>query len=225
MGFGSFGGITFEVSRNKIITFDEFKRQGSARWETHDVIQNKPIPEFLGPGQDEVSYTIKFSVAHKVNPKNELERLREFRDTGKVAPLIIGSGPISENYWYIVNLNEQHKSFDNKGNLLQAEVEVTLREYPRPNNSGQSKAKVKAASSGTSTKNVSKREYIGDVTVIAGSLNIRSGPALNAKILKTAKKNDRYRAYGKITTDIEWYVLGGGHYVSAGSEYVSFKAR
>ena len=55
---GSWGRtITFEVSSNKTLTFNNFKRTVSARWHTHNIVNGKPKSEFAGP--DSSSVTLK----------------------------------------------------------------------------------------------------------------------------------------------------------------------
>jgi phage protein U len=216
--FATFGDITFEVSPKKIYTFDEFTRSGSARWASHEIINKKPMPEFLGPEQDEITFLIRLSIMHGVDPRKELDKLRMFKDTGKTAPFIIGSAPISNSYWYIESLKERHKTYDSKGQLITAEAELTLKEYPR----------VVSKTTGSKpknppTNNVSKRSHIGIVTIKVNMLNIRSGPSLKARIVKVARKGQSYKVYGTKKTDITWYAVGAGLYLSANSKYVSFK--
>jgi hypothetical protein len=43
---GSFGGVTFEVSTKKVLTFNGLSRGGSARWSTHDINLKNPCLNF-----------------------------------------------------------------------------------------------------------------------------------------------------------------------------------
>lgn len=47
--------ITFEVSSNKTLTFNNFKRTVSARWHTHNIVNGKPKSEFAGPDSSSVT--------------------------------------------------------------------------------------------------------------------------------------------------------------------------
>lgn len=222
--FATFGDVTFEVSENRVYTFDDFTRSGSSRWTLHEVRSDKPLPEFVGPGQDEITFLIKLSAMQFVHPAVELHRLREFRDQGKVASFIIGGKPISNSYWYIESLIEKNKTRDGQGRLIIAEAELTLKEYPRPPAPVTAeKPKPKPVSPVAKTQNASKVQHIGIVTVKASSLNIRSGASLNAKVVKVSKKNQSWKVYGTKTTDITWYDVGAGLYLSASPTYVSFK--
>lgn len=87
------------------------------------------MSEFLGPGLEQISFTVRLDVSHGVNPEEELKKLREMRDSGEVAVLIIGGEPVTENYWALTSLREQHKVFTGDGKLIKADVEITLKEY------------------------------------------------------------------------------------------------
>jgi len=126
---GSLGDIIFEVSIEKVRTFDEFERSASSRWEIHDIIDKKPLPEFIGPGQEQISFSIRLDAFSGVVPQDELQALRNMRDSGEVKVLIIGGEPLTNNQWYLEALKEQHKTFSGNGKLLTAVAELTLKEY------------------------------------------------------------------------------------------------
>ena len=48
--------ITFEVSSDKVLTFDKMKRTVKGRWATHDAIGGKTKSEFLGAGNASIFY-------------------------------------------------------------------------------------------------------------------------------------------------------------------------
>jgi phage protein U len=217
---GSFGGVTFEVSTKKVLTFNGLSRGGSARWSTHDINLKKPMPEFLGPGQETISFKIRLNALHGVNPEAELNKLRTFRDTGKVSSFILGTKPISSSYWYIDDVSEDYKTIDGKGRPIIVEATLTLKEYPKPIIPKvipipKPKPKPKPPAS--------KRKPLGKITIKVGMLNCRAAPSLKGKIVKVLRKNQTFIVYGTKKTDITWYDLGGGKYCSANPKYVSFK--
>jgi hypothetical protein len=129
---GSFGPIVFETSTNRIRTFDNFQRSGSVRWATHELMGRKPVREFLGPGVEQISFTIRLDVALGINPANDLAVLRIMRDEGMDFPLILNGRPLTiGSTWVIESMNETWLHIDNRGRLLVAEVELTLSEYPQ----------------------------------------------------------------------------------------------
>jgi phage protein U len=217
---GSFGGVTFEVSTKKVLTFSGLSRGGSARWGIHDINLKKPMPEFLGPGQENISFKIKLNALHGVNPEAELNKLRTFRDTGKVSSFILGTKPISSSYWYIDDISEEYKTIDGKGRLISVEATITLKEYPKPIIPA---VKPKPKPKPKTPPPASKRKPLGKITIKVGMLNCRAAPSLKGKIVKVLRKNQTFIVYGTKKTDITWYDLGGGKYCSANPKYVSFK--
>ncbi|MGP7817778.1 phage tail protein [Niallia sp. 01092] len=214
---GSFAGVAFEVKSKKILTFNESQREGAARWENHNIIGRKPIPEFIGPGLEQFSMTIVLSVYQGVNPEKELDKLRSFRDTGKISTFILGNKSVSKNQWRIIGLKESNKHIDNRGNLLIVSVDVSMEEYPKKSIvKKRSKAKPKKKK----RQQASKRKSKGTITIKVGMLNCRSSPSINGKIVKVLRKNQKFTVYG---TKNGWYDLGGSKYCSASSAYVTFK--
>jgi phage protein U len=220
---GSFGTVVFEVSPNRILTFDGLKRKSGSRWEEHEVIGEKPVPEFIGQTLDEITLPILLRASAGVDPKAELDKLRDFKDNGRTSFLIIGGSSVSTSQWYLFDMSETHKVYDGKGRLITAEVELILKEYPSPPAPTNRPTPKTTSSSASKTTNVSKRTWIGEITVKVGMLNIRMGPSLKARIKKVARQGQKYKVYGTTTTDITWYSLGAGLYISANPKYVSFK--
>jgi phage protein U len=132
---GTLGDIVFEVSRDKVRTFDNLTRKGAARWATHDVVGKKPVREFIGQGLESISFTMHLSVSLGVNPLAEINKLRELRDKGTPMELVLNGTSISDNLWVLEDLSEDWRKLDNKGILLFADVDVSLQEYPRDSDS------------------------------------------------------------------------------------------
>ncbi|MFX3635460.1 MAG: phage tail protein [Candidatus Pristimantibacillus sp.] len=126
---GSFGSIVFTASRNKTMTFNDFKRTTSARWATHDVHLKNPIVEYLGPGQDTITFSMIFDVSFGVRPRNEMTKiLKKCRD-GVPHKLIIGGVPEGGKQWVIESFDQTWERFDGRGNLLRGGCTVTMKEY------------------------------------------------------------------------------------------------
>lgn len=214
---GSFGDIVFEVSSKKTLTFSEFERSGSSRWDEHEIINQKPIPEFYGPGSDRISLAILLKAELGINPIKQIEKLRKMRDKGKAAPFVIGGKSISSNYWYIEELTERHRNIDTNGNVLLIEAELNLKEYPVIKKSSTSKKKTNKKSKSSS---LSKKKALGKITITVKSVNIRSGPGTKYRILSVAKKGQTLTVYSKKNG---WYSLGSGKYITADSKYSTFK--
>ena len=215
---GSFGGVSFEISSKKVLTFKELSRSGDARWATHDVNQAKPIPEFLGPGQESLSLKIVLSANQGISPEKEIQKLRTFKDKGKTSSFVVGSKPITTNHWYIESVSETYPIIDGKGRFIAIEASIALKEYPIL-----VKKKAKPKGKKAKASPVSKRKATGKITIKAGMLNCRATPSLKGKIVKVLRKNQVLTVYGTKTTDITWYDLGGGQWCSSSSTYTTFK--
>lgn len=213
---GSFGEVIFQVSPKKTQTFSDFQRNGSAKWDDHEVIGHKAISEFNSPGLEEITMTILFKAELGVNPIKQLEILRAMRDMGKVASFILGGKPISKNYWSIQSLTESHKVIDQKGNILEAELNITLREYYVKQKKAKKKT-VKSTKKETSTKS---KKALGKMTITVKSVHIRSGPSTSAKVIGYAFKGDSLTV---LSEKNGWYSLGQGKYITSSSSYSTLK--
>lgn len=130
MSLGVLGNIVFQVSAETVRTFDELTRSISGRWAQHDVLQQKPLTQWSGPGLDEITFTMRFDAALGVKPRNELDNLTMMANGGKAYPFTFGGKPLGRSgLWTIVSVELGFKTLDNRGNLLVGTANVTLREY------------------------------------------------------------------------------------------------
>lgn len=140
---GYLGEIPFVTSRDYLITFDDYQRQGEGRWAKHEVVNNKPMLEFLGPDLEEISLKISLRRDHGINPEELLKKLRMMRDTGQAVPLVLGSKVIGEvvkskiikapfanniGLWVLTRISESVKHWAG-GNIYSVDIEITLSEY------------------------------------------------------------------------------------------------
>lgn len=133
MYIGYFGTVIFGVAEHYLVTPDEVERSGQARWQTHDTIMKKPVPQFIGPSQESISFKMHLMTLYNAMPEQQLKKLREMRDTGIVYPLIIGGVPVSQNYWYLENLSESDSIYNAYGKIIAVTANVQLKEYDTTN--------------------------------------------------------------------------------------------
>jgi phage protein U len=126
---GSWGDITFAVSRNKVKTFDDLKWDSGAQYTTHNRHLKEPLLEFTGPDAESMTFSMFFSVFLGVNPITEVAKLLQAMRRGEVNRLVIGAKAYGTNKWVITKLSNALKRYDNRGNLLVAEVSVTMKSY------------------------------------------------------------------------------------------------
>lgn len=208
--------MVFEVSEQKINTFENFSRSSSARYNTHNIKQQKPLIEFEGPGADTVSFDVKLRASHGVNPLVELEKWKKAYRRGYRGIITLGKRPLSVYTFAIIGVTENHTTFDQFGNVLTIELSLELIEYPLP-----AKDKNKAKPKENKDAAPAAKKQKGTVTITVKSVHIRSGPGVKNKVLGYAYRNNAFKVYG---TKNGWYDLGGGKYMTAASQYSKFKA-
>ena len=120
--------ITFEVSTDKVLTFDRMQRTVTGRWATHDVIGGKTKSEFLGAGNGSITLPIFLSAAHGVKPRKTLERIADAVERGEYYPLVIGGRSVGKNKWRITSSSEAWEKVIKNGGLVEASVTLTLEE-------------------------------------------------------------------------------------------------
>ena len=124
---GTFGEVVFETSAARIRTFDAFRRTGKARFARHAVMDRKPRLQFTGGDLDRIEFQMRFDVSLGVNPKEEIDKLREILAAGVERQLIIGGEPRGK--FVLEELAESWTHVDNAGRLLVAAVDIKLQEY------------------------------------------------------------------------------------------------
>lgn len=124
---GTFGKLVFETSAKKIHTFDEFERRSSAAFAEHKVINGKPRLERTGDNLDEITFTIRLDLHLGVDPAEQIKKTRDMKSAGKPGTLIIGGVPLGD--FVIISLSEKWPEIDNRGRLILAYLDLSLKEY------------------------------------------------------------------------------------------------
>ena len=126
MVVGNLGSlITFEVSSDKIQTFNSLSREVT----THDVIGGKARSEFLGADLSDMSFSITLSANHGVRPRDTLERIEQAVENGEHFPFVLGGKMIGKYDWKITSVSESYDKIIADGCVVQAKVNITLQEY------------------------------------------------------------------------------------------------
>lgn len=126
---GSINGIPFIVSSRYLRTFSDYNRSIKSKWATHDIIGQKPKLEFLGSDLENISFKMLLRKDLGVNPEEEIETLKKWCDEGEYFPIIINQKPINDNYWVITSISETILHTDAYGEIISAEVSLSLTEY------------------------------------------------------------------------------------------------
>ena len=121
--------IVFEVSGDKVLTFNNMTQSVSGRWATHAVIRGKPKSEFLGAGQRMINLSIFLSVNHGIRPRKTIEKIEKAIEKGTPYPLVIGGKKIGSNQWVITDMSEAWGTIIRDGKLASAHLTINLAEY------------------------------------------------------------------------------------------------
>lgn len=126
MSIGVLGPITFEVTADKVRTWQEARRSTTARWATHDVYAGKPKKEFIGPGLSKITLSVRLDSQFGLVPTDELKQMKDQMDSGSVLQFTVGGELLGD--FSIENMDEELKRFDRTGVLTTAIVALTLEE-------------------------------------------------------------------------------------------------
>ena len=121
--------ITFEVSSSKTLTFNNFKRTVSGRWNTHNIVNGKPKSEFAGPDLSGVTLEAVLAAERGVRPRATLENLEKACEGGTVDYLYIGGGKVGTGKMKLESISETWDEIWNSGELVKAKVSLTFSEY------------------------------------------------------------------------------------------------
>jgi len=177
MSIGTFGPLTFETSEKRTRTFDAFKRKTGAKFEEHAIIGLKPKLEFTAPGMDDISFQVVFSAYLGLNPAKEINSLREIIQKGEYHPLIIGGKTLGK--FVIESMSEAWNHVDNKGNLLDAAVDISLKEYIESANKSGAVSTVSAAATAAKASALASK-------ITSQAKGIGLSPAAISGLAKTA---------------------------------------
>ena len=129
MMVGSLGPVVFSVSDAFVRTISGYSRKTSVRIESHDIIGQKTLSEWVGLSCDSISFTVKLSAFRGVNPKEEAEKLRRMAERGEAVTFVMGGAPVTQNKWLIESVDEDANYYDRMGNIISSDVKLSIREY------------------------------------------------------------------------------------------------
>jgi hypothetical protein len=126
---GCLGDVIFTMSKEKMETINDMIWSSGAKWEEHNRHLMEPLLEFAGREADEISFTIHLSVFLGVDPMEEITRLFEYERNGTLLPMILGEHSYGKYRWVIVSTQRTLNHFDGAGDLISADVDLSLKSY------------------------------------------------------------------------------------------------
>jgi len=133
MAIATLGNITFEVNYTddqiSVFTFDSLKRSNKNRIAKHDVIGAKPLTELVGPDLGEIKFQMILSASLGINPLKAMGKIYTAFNAGTPMIMMIGGSTIGNHQWIISDFEETYSNIDNKGNVWQMNIDISLQEY------------------------------------------------------------------------------------------------
>ncbi|WNA15514.1 hypothetical protein [Acinetobacter phage HFM1] len=124
---GALGNIVFTVSSDFVRTPSNIKKSRSARIAKHDIIGSKPKLEFQGEDLVSMSFDIRLDASLGVSPQSDINSLARLYTSGEVVDLVIGN--VYHGAFLIESIEENTKYTDRNGNVIVAELSISLQEY------------------------------------------------------------------------------------------------
>jgi Phage protein U len=126
---GYFGNFIFEVSDEKVYTFNAFKLDASARYNSHEIVGEKPKTEYSGPNLETISLTIALNGNYGLKPKDEMLKWIAMAESGAANYLFIGEQVLGQDQWIVKSVSETWDTFFNGGELFAGKIDVVFEEY------------------------------------------------------------------------------------------------
>ncbi len=126
---GCLGDILFQVSDQTITAINNVKWSGSARYSTHQRHNGNALTEFTGVEPDRMSFEIILPEERGKGARTELKKIWEYKRSGEVLPLTLGTRPYGKYRWTILSLDLTVVNTDAKGNFISGTVAIELQEY------------------------------------------------------------------------------------------------
>jgi len=126
---GCLGGINFKVTSKTVQTIDNIKMKKAANYAVHNRVGKKSLLEFTGLDPDEISFTCNLAVFQRVKPEKILKKLEKMISKGEAVPFILGTTVYGSGSWVITSLDTSLDWIFKDGELLSANVKLTIKEY------------------------------------------------------------------------------------------------
>lgn len=131
MAVGSLGDIVFEVNDDRKLTFSGMSYNVGARTSVHNRVNGRPIIEYLGSENEEISLTIKLSAFLGINPRKSMYKINDMCRNGVPLRLVLGKTHFGKYKWLITKVSNTVEHVSNRGQLLSITAKITLKEYAK----------------------------------------------------------------------------------------------
>lgn len=129
MPIASFANKVFEVSSDKVYSFNELQFGTNLETETQENPGAKPKTYIKGPGLNTLSIKITVSADLGLNPRAEIGSWKILKDTRTAYPFILGGKPFGSDLWLLKDVQAADTKIDNAGKILSATISLSFEEY------------------------------------------------------------------------------------------------
>ncbi|WP_061312814.1 phage tail protein [Clostridium botulinum] len=129
MSIGSFNSKTFEVTQDKIYTFDDYTRDISLNIEDQEVDGSKPSTYIKGITLEQVSFNVKLIQSNSIDVKTEIDDWKNICEDGVPYMLFIGDKPVSNNKFLLTSVSLTDNIYIYGGKLIKSTMKLSFKEY------------------------------------------------------------------------------------------------
>jgi len=125
------GQIVFGLAANQGFLIGELEESSKAKYVEHEILNSKPITEFVGLENDEASFSMNFIAGHTTAPMVAIPLLKGFLSRAQAYPLIVGGRPIGSftSQFVLTEVTSTYEHTNGMGIVTVASIDVSLKEY------------------------------------------------------------------------------------------------
>lgn len=126
---GSYMGLIFTVSDQKLLTASNLKGSTGSEWATHARTGAKARAQWIAPNLKSYSLELQLRAQDGVNPRETLEALRSAAESPRADYFVVGGKPLSSLPFRIVSMTDSWDVVLTGGILTSCTVGLTIEEY------------------------------------------------------------------------------------------------
>ena len=125
------GQIVFGLAARQGFLIEELEESSKAKFVEHEILNSKPITEFVGLENDEVSFSMNFIAGHTTAPMAAIPLLKGLLSRAQAYPLIVGGRPIGSftSQFVLTEVTSTYEHTNGMGIVTVASIDVSLKEY------------------------------------------------------------------------------------------------
>ena len=125
---GSIGPVEFTVSESEVKTFSDMDFTHKASFASHKILSRNELIEFTGIDASTCSLRITLSTDRGNDVQNDIDSLKEILTSHYAAPFTLGGNVMGSGLWVIENMTIGLEKVDSWGNILTANITLSLKE-------------------------------------------------------------------------------------------------